>query len=641
MVLCEPCDELTRSVNGRLEGKSVPPRAPLKSFSLQDEPVDEHGATYNGSHATMLSRHPFKEGLALFPASGGSGSKLSGLTGGPHRMGSGSPVLQPGGNAQSGGGMQGLSRQHSGQRVVGGMAPYTIGGEGLAGAHNGGYGTAGVGGAPSWDPFQMVGGITPQQHQYQLQQHQHQSQQRGLLTPFQHQMGAVGPPPMPSLVSQGGYFMDENGISRGSSGERTSAYAWLPGPHLDGLMRNPSHSSNGSDPIGMYMNFDSPEVRLAANGSNSRGSGGSDGLNQGGSNTPPDITGDPRISDASHQEATSTQHWQQQQQKQQQKQQQGHVFANPADPMQRYPTPMSAYMPGIDLPYQGRVGPAIPSTSTWSPHHIGGGYMKREASSPNMGLRSNPTSWSTEGSGGLQAQFGQVQPPHGAYLPPHPMPTFMQPQPAFGTYDYSSYPSMMPVAGGVLVRQDRNSQGSAEGSGGGSPPNGGSGGGNIGGGGSVVAMSSMVPGGGFPFDGNPNASTPGKEDAEDALETPGSMAPGTALRKEMLIRYHEKRKQRHFKKKIRYESRKVRADNRVRIKGRFARADAPLTAIDKSSAKNHKDIKEKLAADDGTKHDAEEKKEEKEQVNLKHELSSEVAAPPPLVTPDVLPGVTA
>jgi hypothetical protein len=29
----------------------------------------------------------------------------------------------------------------------------------------------------------------------------------------------------------------------------------------------------------------------------------------------------------------------------------------------------------------------------------------------------------------------------------------------------------------------------------------------------------------------------------------------------------------------------------VRIKGRFARADAPLVAIDKSSAKNHRDIK--------------------------------------------------
>ena len=88
--------------------------------------------------------------------------------------------------------MQGLSRQHSGQRVVGGMAPYTIGGEGLAGAHNGGYGTAGVGGAPAWDPFQMVGGITPQQHQYQLQQHQHQSQQRGLLTPVSPPDGRCG-----------------------------------------------------------------------------------------------------------------------------------------------------------------------------------------------------------------------------------------------------------------------------------------------------------------------------------------------------------------------------------------------------------------------------------------------------------------
>ena len=69
------------------------------------------------------------------------------------------------------------------------------------------------------------------------------------------------------------------------------------------------------------------------------------------------------------------------------------------------------------------------------------------------------------------------------------------------------------------------------------------------------------------------------------------MAPGTAARKELLVRYHEKRKQRKFKKQIRYESRKVRADNRVRIKGRFARADAPLVAIDKSSAKNHVDVK--------------------------------------------------
>ena len=69
------------------------------------------------------------------------------------------------------------------------------------------------------------------------------------------------------------------------------------------------------------------------------------------------------------------------------------------------------------------------------------------------------------------------------------------------------------------------------------------------------------------------------------------MAPGTKAREEMLVRYHKKRKERHFKKKIRYASRKVRADNRVRIKGRFARADAPLVTIDKSSAKNHPDIK--------------------------------------------------
>ena len=45
-----------------------------------------------------------------------------------------------------------------------------------------------------------------------------------------------------------------------------------------------------------------------------------------------------------------------------------------------------------------------------------------------------------------------------------------------------------------------------------------------------------------------------------------------------------------------------------------------LTAIDKSSAKNHKDIKSKLATDDDAEHEKEEKKEEEEPVNLKHEL---------------------
>ena len=44
-------------------------------------------------------------------------------------------------------------------------------------------------------------------------------------------------------------------------------------------------------------------------------------------------------------------------------------------------------------------------------------------------------------------------------------------------------------------------------------------------------------------------------------------------RKSALVRYREKKKNRQFDKKIRYESRKVRADGRIRIRGRFARAD--------------------------------------------------------------------
>lgn len=85
---------------------------------------------------------------------------------------------------------------------------------------------------------------------------------------------------------------------------------------------------------------------------------------------------------------------------------------------------------------------------------------------------------------------------------------------------------------------------------------------------------------------------PAGGDAEDDVRSSaGALAPGTKAREEMLVRYLKKRKERHFKKQIRYASRKVRADNRVRIKGRFARADAPLLAIDASSAKNHADLK--------------------------------------------------
>ena len=116
--------------------------------------------------------------------------------------------------------------------------------------------------------------------------------------------------------------------------------------------------------------------------------------------------------------------------------------------------------------------------------------------------------------------------------------------------------------------------------------------------GSTPGGGSMVSsiGGIFHGSGDDMMAGGGMDRCVDINSAAGSMAPGTVLRKEMLVRYHEKRKQRHFRKKIRYESRKVRADNRVRIKGRFARADAPLTEIDKSSACNHKDLKAAIAA---------------------------------------------
>ncbi|KAI0489466.1 hypothetical protein KFK09_029309 [Dendrobium nobile] len=44
-------------------------------------------------------------------------------------------------------------------------------------------------------------------------------------------------------------------------------------------------------------------------------------------------------------------------------------------------------------------------------------------------------------------------------------------------------------------------------------------------------------------------------------------------RSSVILRYKEKRKTRRYEKLIRYESRKVRADSRVRIKGRFAKAN--------------------------------------------------------------------
>ena len=51
------------------------------------------------------------------------------------------------------------------------------------------------------------------------------------------------------------------------------------------------------------------------------------------------------------------------------------------------------------------------------------------------------------------------------------------------------------------------------------------------------------------------------------------LADRAADRKMRLVRYREKKKNRHFKKTIRYASRKAYAEVRPRVKGRFARKD--------------------------------------------------------------------
>ena len=72
-----------------------------------------------------------------------------------------------------------------------------------------------------------------------------------------------------------------------------------------------------------------------------------------------------------------------------------------------------------------------------------------------------------------------------------------------------------------------------------------------------------------------------KADGASAGGAPAATGPGgveaLANRESALVRYREKKKKRQYDKKIRYESRKVRADGRVRIRGRFARADELVT----------------------------------------------------------------
>jgi hypothetical protein len=84
-----------------------------------------------------------------------------------------------------------------------------------------------------------------------------------------------------------------------------------------------------------------------------------------------------------------------------------------------------------------------------------------------------------------------------------------------------------------------------------------------------------------------------KREEKNAIVCDRSHAPGGEERPAVLARYLEKRKTRKFAKKIHYESRKVRADNRVRVKGRFA--SGSVTIVEK-----HPQAKEKKPGQDLT-----------------------------------------
>ena len=438
---------------------------------------------------------------------------------------------------------------------------------------------------------------------------------------------------------------------------------------MHGLNRLGSHSSNGSDPIGMYMNFDGHGA-----GPGPVGSGGSGGdlagqAGGGGSN------GSPAREMGSHQEVTSdtASMWMHPYMP-------GYVGhgggypgpnrGNPPGAFSSLGTTQSPFAPfpandGYGVPGYGVVqqanpyfaepvgafamqqqpgypatqqppamhdqihrvgaapprppsGAAMPAGSPYQ-HTAGGastmlpragdsrgsaGRLARD-DAPSAGAQAGraPAHYPRAGTGGgVPASYVSAEAAHAAQYAPY----------APGSF-YDGAPPVAGVIGahapGGMVRMERNSQGSLGGSGG-------SGGGGLsGGGGSVVAISGLVHRGPYGFGsheflvgsrghapaggsdgedaarGGPNGSSALLDPNDEIRATAGSMAPGTKAREEMLVRYHKKRKERHFKKKIRYASRKVRADNRVRIKGRFARADAPLVTIDKSSAKNHPDIK--------------------------------------------------
>jgi len=402
---------------------------------------------------------------------------------------------------------------------------------------------------------------------------------RSILPLLHHQVGQVTPHPPVGMSAPWTNRDSWNDLPRNPSGEgQLGRRPWFSGGAMAGLPRLGSNSSNGSDPIGLYMNFDGS---MGAGGSGGSGSGG-DLAGQGGGSPPPG--GDV--------EATSMWGY--------------HPYgAPPPVPPHAYATheypyhshPVASHQPVPPMHDQiHRVGVAPPRpTTTYARGGMVHGVAGVGAAAKGVPRMSNgaASSWSTEGThpGWAFDAYGAPQPP--------------------------------PVAGLVarpLNREARNSQGSV-------------GGGAAGGHGSAGTLTQglyFAHGDvGHPtVDEGSTEFLPGRSarggagGSDDELRAAaGSLAPGTAARKELLVRYHEKRKQRKFKKQIRYESRKVRADNRVRIKGRFARADAPLVAIDKSSAKNHVDMKRmaaRRAEEEAREPDAEADAETKEEGEGSH-----------------------
>ena len=654
--MCGECDDQTRA-----SAKGTP-RTALRTFTLADDPdataPDAFGAKYP-TNARTASRHPFREGIYLFPESPSCGDKNT-----QRQRSEGS------GDGQGSGGNEGETPNPKDETLKSEFrrGPNAAQRENPQQNNAGAFFGNAQNGAPmhARGPF-MTGPVPVSQFPHAVYSHH----------------GGPAPQEWQDLLRQGSI-----GDGQLPLGARFFPGA-PPGAPSPGMNRLNSASSNGSDPIGMYMNFDQVGGQI---GSVLGGSGGSGGDLQAadGSNGSP--------ARELHQEVTS-EHWQSQfgpgvfvpnqaYGMSYGARNSGHFLPQP--PIGGFNTGSFAPVQGGYPPeMQGQVGapptgyqhPGYP-TEAMPAHFYGGGppvmpdQIHRVGAAPprsgsGSGLNRSPYQHGGGGTctmlhsgggdpnrqlpeGSIQRQPANAHPSIYQYTKsPNSVPTsswstevtaaanyphYMHGENAYARFyeqqgdaskgqgsSHLSGPSsvgpqvqgavMAPglvTHGGGLARVERNSQGSIHGTSGGSGGNGMSGGG-----GSVVAVSSMVPngahgvfhvshsheflrhGGSDGEDGTRSFErnrSPGDPD-DDIRSAAGAMAPGTKAREEMLLRYHKKRKERHFKKKIRYASRKVRADNRVRIKGRFARADAPLVAIDKSSAKNHKDLKKEEEGD--------------------------------------------